>query len=262
MILDRIVARKREEVAQLRRQGIVLPAAFQEGPVPPPRGFTGALISGPGVAVIAEVKRASPSKGVISADFRPVAIAANYQRQGARAISVLTDHDFFQGSLADLMAVRAAVQLPVLRKDFLIDPLQIDQAGAHGADAVLLIAAILDRHQLSDFQARAAELGMDSLVEVHNEAETELALAAGARLIGINNRNLNDFSMDFSTTFRLKKLIPADIPVVSESGLRSADDFQRLRAAGVAAALVGETLMRAGADSPLLQTLRAAGEAG
>jgi indole-3-glycerol phosphate synthase len=262
MILDQIVARKEEEVAHLRRQGIVLPPAFRDRPVPPLRGFARALANTAGVAVIAEVKKASPSKGVISADFQPVAVAANYQRQGAQAVSVLTDRDFFQGSLADLMAVRAAIDLPVLRKDFLIDPLQLAEASAHGADAVLLIAAILDDGRLADFQAQAVALGMDCLVEVHDEAETERALAAGARLIGINNRNLQDFSVDLETTFRLKKLIPDEISVVSESGLRTAEDFRRLHAAGVAAALIGETLMRAGADSPLLQRLRAAGGAG
>jgi indole-3-glycerol phosphate synthase len=214
------------------------------------------------VAVIAEVKKASPSKGLICADFDPVAIAANYQKQGAQAVSVLTDVDFFQGCLADLMAVRAAVGLPVLRKDFIIDPLQIEEARAHGADAVLLIAAILDHRQLEEYQAQAAALGMDSLVEVHDERETELALAAGARLIGINNRNLRDFTIDLDTTFRLKKMIPAEIPVVSESGLRSAEDFQRLAVAGVAAALIGETLMRAGAASSLLRSIRAGGGAG
>ena len=262
MILERIVARKKVEVEELRRRGIVLPPEFQQLPVAPPRGFGRALLDYSGVAVIAEVKKASPSKGLICADFDPVAIAANYQKQGAQAVSVLTDVDFFQGCLADLMAVRAAVSLPVLRKDFIIDPLQIEEARAHGADAVLLIAAILDHRQLEEYQAQAAALGMDSLVEVHDERETELALAAGARLIGINNRNLRDFTIDLDTTFRLKKMIPAEIPVVSESGLRSAEDFQRLAVAGVAAALIGETLMRAGAASSLLRSIRAGGGAG
>jgi indole-3-glycerol phosphate synthase len=208
------------------------------------------------VAIIAEVKKASPSKGVICADFRPVDIAVNYQQNGAQAISVLTDVDFFQGALVYLMQVRDAVALPVLRKDFIIDDLQIEEAHAHGADAILLIAAILDLNQLRDYRACARQYGMDVLVEVHDERETELALQAGSDLIGINNRNLKDFSVDIGTTFRLKKLIPQGIPVVSESGLQSADDFRRLRDAGITAALVGETLMRAGADSPLLRSLR------
>jgi indole-3-glycerol phosphate synthase len=262
MILERIVARKKVEVEELRRRGIVLPPAFQQLPVAPPRGFGRALLDYSGVAVIAEVKKASPSKGVICADFDPVAIAVNYQQQGAQAVSVLTDVDFFQGCLEDLLAVRAAVSLPVLRKDFIIDPLQIEEARVHGADAVLLIAAILDHRQLEEYQAQAAALGMDSLVEVHDERETELALAAGARLIGINNRNLRDFTIDLDTTFRLKKMIPTEIPVVSESGLRSAEDFHRLAVAGVAAALIGETLMRAGSASSLLRSIRAGGGVG
>ena len=259
MILDTIVARKKEEVAELRKTGIRLPEQFRDRPVDPPRGFRRALVSYPGVSVIAEVKKASPSKGVICADFHPVAIAENYQRNGAQAVSVLTDVDFFQGRLLYLMQVREAVALPVLRKDFTIDELQIEEARLHGADAILLIAAILDRRQLHDYRVYASELGMDVLVEVHDERETEEALEAGSELIGINNRNLKDFSMDLGTTFRLKRLIPEHIPVVSESGLRTVDDFRRLRDAGVAAALVGETLMRAGSDSDLLQFLREQG---
>jgi len=192
-----------------------------------------------------------------SADFQPVAIGRNYEKNGAQAISVLTDVDFFQGSLSFLLQVREAVSLPILRKDFIIDPLQIEEAHRHGADAVLLIAAILDLPQLLDYQAYAAELGMDVLVEVHDERETEQALLAGSRLIGINNRNLKTFAVDLETTFRLKKLIPSDIPVVSESGLKTVEDFQRLKNEGIKAALIGETLMRAGADSDLLRCLRA-----
>jgi len=257
MILDTIVARKREEVAALRSAGIRLPEQFCQKHLDPPRGFHRALTSYPGIAVIAEVKKASPSKGVISADFQPVAIGRNYEKNGAQAISVLTDVDFFQGSLSFLLQVREAVSLPILRKDFIIDPLQIEEAHRHGADAVLLIAAILDLPQLLDYQAYAAELGMDVLVEVHDERETEQALLAGSRLIGINNRNLKTFAVDLETTFRLKKLIPSDIPVVSESGLKTVEDFQRLKNEGIKAALIGETLMRAGADSDLLRCLRA-----
>ena len=256
MILDTIVAKKKIEVSELRQKGIVVPADFRDKAIDPPRGFRSALTSYQDVAVIAEVKKASPSKGVISADFRPVDIAVNYQKNGAQAISVLTDIDFFQGSLLYLMQVREAVSLPVLRKDFIIDELQIEEASLHGADAILLIAAILDLPQLRDYQALAFEHGMDVLVEVHDERETELALKAGSQLIGINNRNLKDFSMDIETTFRLKKYIPEDIPVVSESGLKTAEDFRRLRDEKISAALVGETLMRAGTDSSLLQSLR------
>lgn len=256
MILHTIVERKREEVARLRQRGIVLPAGFEEAVIDGPRGFSRSLEEFTGVAIIAEVKKASPSKGVICADFRPIEIAGNYHRQGAQAISVLTDVDFFQGSLRYLMEVRGAVPLPVLRKDFIIDELQIEEAKAHGADAILLIAAILDQVQLREYRILAEELGMDVLVEVHDEKETERALGAESRLIGINNRNLNTFEVDLATTFRLKKLIPETIPVVSESGLQTADDFRRLRDAGIAAALVGESLMRAGSASDLLRTLR------
>jgi indole-3-glycerol phosphate synthase len=256
MILDTIVAKKKQEVARLRSAGVQLPGLFRDREIAPPRGLCRALLEYPGVAVIAEVKKASPSKGVICEAFHPVEIASNYRRNGAQAISVLTDVDFFQGALLHLMQVREAVVLPVLRKDFIIDALQIEEAHAHGADAILLIAAILDLAQLQDYQAEAGAYGMDVLVEVHDEWETEQALKAGSRLLGINNRNLKTFAIDLETTFRLKKLIPAEIPVVSESGLRTAEDFRRLKDEGITAALIGETLMRAGAASDLLRSLR------
>ena len=256
MILDTIVEKKKEEVQNLRKDGIALPSLFAEHQVTPPRGFKNSLVQFKGVAIIAEVKKASPSKGVISPDFNPVSIAKNYQKQGAQAISVLTDQQFFQGSLLNLMQVRAAVDLPVLRKDFIIDSIQIEEAHLHGADAILLIAAILDVSQLKDYQQHAAELGMDSLVEIHDEKELEKALSAGAELIGINNRNLNDFTVDIQTTFELMKKIPGDIPVVSESGLATKEDLVRLFQAGATAALIGESLMRAGEKSDLLQQFR------
>jgi indole-3-glycerol phosphate synthase len=256
MILDRIVARKKEEVTELKKTGITLPKEFQHKRIDPPRGFITALLKYPGVSIIAEVKKASPSKGVICHDFDPVKIAGSYEKNGAQAISVLTDIDFFQGHLRYLMQVREAVKLPVLRKDFVIDELQIDEAHAHGADAILLIAAILDENQLREFRLAAEGFGMDVLVEVHDEPELELALKAGSKLIGINNRNLHDFSMDLGATFRLKKLIPTGIPVVSESGLRDSGDFRQLAIAGIDAALIGETLMRAGESRAILQGLR------
>ncbi len=256
MILDTIVERKKDEVSTLKRLGIQLPTEFAEKEIEKPRGFFRALVDYQGLAIIAEAKKASPSKGVICEDFRPVEIAKNYKANGAQAISVLTDVDFFQGSLTYLLQVREEVSLPVLRKDFIIHELQIQEARLHGADAILLIAAILDVHQLRDFQAQAKEEGMDVLVEVHDEPETEMALAASAELIGVNNRNLKDFSMDLGTTFRLKNLIPEAIPVVSESGLKTVEDFQRLKDNNITAALVGETLMRAGAESDLLKSLR------
>jgi len=256
MILDTIVARKHEEVAELKKKGAHLPASFEDKVIDKPRGFKKGLVDFDGVSIIAEVKKASPSKGVISHNFDPVAIAQHYQQAGAQAISVLTDVDFFQGSLQYLLQVREAVKLPVIRKDFMIDPVQIDEASLFGADAILLIAAILDKKQLVDYQAQAKELGMDVLVEVHDEAELELALDAKADLIGVNNRNLNDFTVDIETTFRLKKLLPQGIPLVSESGLGKKEDFIRLAQEEVTAALVGESLMRAGAGSDLLSSWR------
>lgn len=241
MILDTIVEQKRHEVKQLLARGIGEP----EYAAAPPRGFQRALTAFAGISLIAEAKKASPSKGVICADFDPVSIARQYEAGGAQAISVLTDEKFFQGSLAYIPMVRAAVGLPVLRKDFIIHEVQIAEAGRFGADAVLLIAAILETEQIRDFLARSRELGMDALVEVHDEAELEKALAAGSPLIGINNRNLKDFSMNLETTFHLKRQIPEEIPVVSESGIRTVEDIRRLAAAGIAAVLVGETLMRA-----------------
>lgn len=256
MILDTIVKRKKEEVTALKSNGIVLPAQFRDKPIDPPRGFTRALLDFSGVSVIAEVKKASPSKGVICENFDPVAIAQNYEQLGAQAVSVLTDVDFFQGSLEYLMQVRETISLPVIRKDFIIDPLQIDEARQHGADAILLIAAILDEQQMRDYREQAEEYGMDVLVEVHDEKELESALAAESKLIGVNNRNLNDFSVDIQTTFRLKKLTPPEIPMVSESGLTCREDIDGLAREGIVAALIGESLMRAGSSGTLLKELR------
>jgi indole-3-glycerol phosphate synthase len=242
MILDTIIARKKEEVAALKKRGIHPPAV--EAPVEPPRGFMQALVAAPGVAIIAEAKKASPSQGVIQPHFDPQKIALNYKQGGAQAMSVLTDQDFFQGSLHYISLVRNTVDLPVLRKDFIIDPLQIEEAATFGADAILLIAAILSIEQLREFRLQAEETGMDVLVEVHNEAELEKALAAESKLIGINNRNLNDFSVDLQTTFRLQQEIPQEIPIVSESGISSRDEMLCLQEAGITAALIGESLMR------------------
>lgn len=249
MILDTIVARKYEEVATLKQRG--LPTLAQ--PVEPPRGFIRALVNAPGVAIIAEAKKASPSKGVIQPDFDPVRIARNYKRGGAHCLSVLTDVDFFQGSLEYIPLVRETVDLPVLRKDFIIDPLQIEEAHAVGADAILLIAAILDTEQLRQYRLQAESLGMDVLVEVHDERELDAALAAESKLIGINNRNLNDFTISLETTFQLLQKIPPGIPVVSESGIATVADMRRLKEAGIAAALIGESLMRAGQQDQLLR---------
>ncbi|MGI6657786.1 MAG: indole-3-glycerol phosphate synthase TrpC [Desulfobulbus sp.] len=244
MILDAIVARKREEIVALKARG-PMPAT---APPSPPRGFIRALVAAPGVAVIAEVKKASPSKGLIEPDFDPVAVARRYRAGGASCLSVLTDRDFFQGSLDFIPLIRAEVDLPVLRKDFILDPLQIEEARQAGADAILLIVAILEPAQVREFRLHAESLGMDALVEVHDEQELAIALEAGSRLVGINNRNLNDFTVDLENTFRLIRQVPPGIPVVSESGIRTAADMRRLREAGVRATLIGESLMRAGGD--------------
>ena len=254
MILDTIVEQKRQEVDRLKRQGVGKP----DCQVDPPRVFQQALTGYAGLSVIAEAKKASPSKGVICADFDPAKIAVSYEQGGAQAISVLTDEHFFQGSLDYIPLVREKIKLPVIRKDFIIHELQIEQAGKYGADAILLIAAILDYDQIKDYLVMAKELKMDVLTEVHDEKELEKTLAAGCQLVGINNRNLKDFTVDLQTTFRLQKEIPADIPVVSESGIKNHDDMQRLADHGVAAVLIGETLMRAADQSAALKELRGA----
>jgi len=251
-ILDTIVARKKEEVAKLKVEGIKGPGH----PVEPPRGFIQALTRPSEIAVIAEVKKASPSKGIICPDFDPEKIALSYEEGGAEAISVLTDEKFFQGSLEYLPIVRQAVKLPVIRKDFIIDELQIYQAGNYGADAVLLIAAILEQVQIKDYLQMCAELGMDVLVEVHDAKELEKSLAAGSKMIGINNRDLRDFTVDLHTTIRLRKEIPDIIPVVSESGIKDQEDLKMLRDHGITAVLVGETLMRAEDRAAALRKLR------
>lgn len=250
MILDTIVEQKKIEVALLRRNGIHAPSE-----VAPPRGFIQALTSFAGLGLIAEAKKASPSKGVICEDFRPAEIARRYEAGGAQCMSVLTDEKFFQGSLDYLSLVRETVMLPVLRKDFMIDTLQIEEAHAHGADAILLIAAILSKSQMAEFLACARELGMDVLVEVHDEAELEVALDVESPLLGVNNRNLKTFEVDLSTTFRLQKLMPKTIPLVSESGIRDVNDIKACIDKNITAVLVGETLMRAGERPGALATL-------
>lgn len=256
MILDKIVERKKEEIAILRKHGVQLPKEFVSKEIAQPRGFRKALLEYNGVAVIAEAKKASPSKGVLCHNFDIEEIVTHYEQCGAQALSVLTDVDFFQGSLTYLLQAREKVNLPVLRKDFIIDELQIREASLYGADAILLIAAILDDYQLNDYFSLAKELKMDVLVEVHDEKELERSLRSECDLIGINNRNLNDFSVDINTTFRLKRLAPESIPIVSESGLKGKEDMQKLQNHGVTAALIGETLMRAGTDSSVLAEIR------
>lgn len=246
-ILEKILLTKREEVAAaLRHRSLssVRADAEQRTDV---RDFVGALrqkISQGAAGVIAEIKKASPSKGVIRADFQPAEIAQSYAQHGAACLSVLTDRQYFQGDNTYLQAARAACDLPVLRKDFMVDPYQIIEARALGADCILLIVAALDDAQLRDFEALAHELGMAVLVEVHDEAELERALALKTSLIGVNNRNLRTFEVNVETTLRLLRYFDSGRIPVTESGISSTDEVARLRAQDVHAFLVGEAFMR------------------
>jgi len=248
MILDKIAEHKRQEVALAKSRRSL--ASLQQGIndlEDQPRGFLRALratADSGWTSVIAEVKKGSPSKGVIREDFDPLAISETYQDNGATCLSVLTDENFFMGHLLYLAKIREVVSLPLLRKDFICDPYQIYEARAAGADAILLIAAMLDAVQLAEYNALASELHLDVLLEVHDEGELESALATGCELIGINNRNLQTFATDLATTERLLPLIPADHFVVAESGISSRADVLRLQKAGARGFLVGESLMR------------------
>jgi len=247
-ILQRIVAVKREEIALGRAARDLAALRRAAGDAGPVRDFVGALrakVAAGRPAVIAEVKRASPSKGVLRADFEPAAIAASYARHGAAALSVLTDVRFFQGAPEYLAAARAAAPLPALRKDFIVDPWQVVEARALGADCILLIAAILDDALMRDLEAQAYDLGMAVLVEVHDRAELDRALALRTPLVGINNRNLRTFEVTLETTLGLLTSVPGDRLLVTESGILAPADVERLRGAGVHAFLVGEAFMRA-----------------
>jgi indole-3-glycerol phosphate synthase len=244
-ILDEIVSSKREEIARARRSKAFDELCAEVAAKPPARDFRGALIGPGGVRLIAEIKKASPSAKVIREDFDPVAIARIYEAHGAACLSVLTDTPYFEGRLEYLSEVRAATQIPVLRKDFVIDEYQIVEARAAAADAILLIAEILDDQTLARFLRLARELGMSALVEFHEAANLTRVINSGADLIGINNRDLRDFHTDLEHTLRLREQIPRDVVLVSESGIATHDDVLRLQAAGVAAILVGESLLRA-----------------
>lgn len=248
-ILERIVAVKREEVAAvLARQSLAGLRADAEARRHDRRDFAGSLraaIAAGRSAVIAEVKKASPSKGLLRDPFLPAQIAASYARHGAACLSVLTDQRFFQGSADFLRQARVACDLPVLRKDFMVDPAQVYEARAMGADCILLIAACLDDATMAELEALALELGMAVLVEVHDAAELERALALKTPLVGINNRNLKTFEVSLQTTLDLLPRVPADRLLVAESGILGPQDVARLRAAGVHAFLVGEAFMRA-----------------
>jgi indole-3-glycerol phosphate synthase len=247
-ILKRIVAHKRGEVAAAKAsQPLSEMKARLSDREDQPRGFERALrdtVDSGWTAVIAEVKKGSPSKGVIRPDFDPIEIASIYQKCGATCISVLTDEKFFMGHLRYLALIREQVALPLLRKDFMFDPYQIYEAAAGGADAVLLIAAMLEASRLDELAALARELYLDILLEVHDERELEMALRTDIGVIGINNRSLHTFVTDLSTTERLAAMIPSDRLVVAESGINSRADVLRLQSAGAGAFLVGESLMR------------------
>ena len=246
MILDDIVANTRLVVAAAKRSLPVGELMGMAEVAPPRRDYLGALHRGSHhdeVRVIAEIKRASPSKGVIRADIDLLALAASYIAGGAAVISVLTDHKFFGGSLEDLSRVSSYGRVPTIRKDFLIDPYQIYEAVVAGASSALLIVGIVDDTELADLIALERSLGLEPQVEVHDEVEVERALRAGATIIGINNRDLRNFKVDLGTTERLRKVIPAECIVVSESGIHTAADVDRLRSAGVDAIHVGESLM-------------------
>ena len=242
MILDEICEHKRGEVDAAKA---AMPLSDIEDRIEnagPARDFRAAF-RGNGISLIAEVKRASPSKGVLMDNMDPATLGAIYERSGAVAISVLTDEKYFQGSLADLVSVRRAVDVPCLRKEFIIDPYQIYESRAASADAILLIVRILSDEELREFQALAHELGMACLVETHDAAEVERALEADAAIIGINNRDLTTFEVDMMRTLEIKKMVPGGKVLVSESGIHTRDDVRRLEKGGVDAILVGEALV-------------------
>lgn len=257
-ILDEILEHKGLEVEQAKTRRASAELALEAKACSrAPLGFREALRSTPGVSVIAEIKRRSPSKGLIREDFDAVAIARAYAAAGAACISVLTDSHFFGGTLDDLAAVRAAVNIPLIRKDFLIDAYQIDEARVVGADAILLIVAALGKSELKGLYDHAQGLGLDVLVEVHDETELEQALAIGSNLIGVNNRDLRTFVVDLSTTERIAaRLSDPEVVLVAESGISGVEDVARLERAGAAGFLVGELLMRQPNPGEALETLR------
>ena len=244
MILDEILKHKRCEVAASRGRVPLSEVSARAGDAPPPRDFRGALGGRLDVALIAEIKRASPSAGLIRADFDPAAIASSYHAAGAAALSVLTDRRFFGGEPGFIALAKAAAPLPVLCKDFIIDASQVYEARAAEADAILLIVRILSDNELADLLGLAHELGMAALVETHNAAEVDRAVQSGASIVGINNRDLDTLGVDLATTEALAARVPPDQVLVSESGVASRSDVERLAASGVDAVLVGETLMR------------------
>ncbi len=254
-ILGRILETKFAEVRALGRHAAALRRESEEAP--PPYPILAKLRAATGVGVIAEIKRRSPGAGEIDPGLDPVALSGSYEEAGAAAVSVLTDGPWFGGSLDDLRTLRRQRTIPLLRKDFIIDPLQLREARAAGADLVLLIVRILDPFLLADLRAMAHELGMTALVEVHDASEVECALAAGAELVGVNNRDLAHFGTDLARTERLAHAIPREVVLVSESGIGSAADVERAAAAGADAVLVGEALVRSPDPGGLLAAMAA-----
>lgn len=260
-ILDEIMRYHRERLPKVMRDVPAETVRALAAVAPPPRDFYAALTR-PGVALIAECKKASPSKGLMVPNYDPVVIATRYAENGAAAISVLTDGRHFQGSLDHLRAVREAVDLPLLRKDFIFHKYQVYEARAAGADCILLIAAVLGDKDIRELMEQATKLGMATLVEVHTEGELKrmLNLDPRPRLIGVNNRNLQTFEVDFANTARLRQMIPAEIGVVGESGLKTADDVRHMREIGVNAILVGETLVKSKKPAETIRTFVSAGK--
>ena len=253
-ILEQIVARRRERLEEAKRK-FPLDQLLAELPTVIGGARFASALRGDAVNIIAEIKRRSPSKGVIRENFDPVNIALNYTANGAAAISCLTEEDFFDGSIDHLRRVREVAPLPLLRKDFIFDEYQIYEAAHAGADAVLLIAAMLDGPRLNDLLKVAYSLGLDALVEIHDREEMEMALCYDVRLLGINNRNLRTFVTMLDTSLRLAAELPKEITLVSESGIRTREDIERLRAAGFHAFLIGEELMRAEDEGKVLREL-------
>ena len=257
-ILDKIAAYKRDEVAKARAETPEHELEVMALDAPPVRSFAGALeakIAGGQWALIAEIKKASPSKGLIRPDFNPPQLAMAYEAGGAACLSVLTDTPSFQGAPEYLGVARAVTQLPALRKDFMVDTYQVAEARAWGADAILIIMAMVDDRLAADLEAVARDWGLDVLAEVHNEDELERALKLKTRLIGINNRDLHSFKVDLATTERLAPLLPASVTIVGESGIATVADVQRLAAANVDAILVGESLVKAPDRAAAIHTL-------
>jgi len=258
-VLAAIVRSKRAELVELRERAGEIEAAAERAPAA--RDFVGALADIQTVALIAECKRRSPGAGQIRVSLDPAELTAGYQEAGAAALSVLTDGPYFGGSLADLSNVRVATSIPILRKDFTLDPLHVLEARAAGADAVLLIVRILDDPTLARLLSEASAVGLDAVVEVHDAGELERALRVGAAVVGINNRDLSTFHTDLDTTIGLLEQLPGDVLVVSESGIRTRDDVERLGAAGIDAVLVGESLLRADRPAEAARALAGAARA-